>query len=333
MNRQKGLSPILLVVLIALGIIGYLIYQGQITFSSPQQTTQSLSDVTKEANLAPSNLKIYTNDFYHIKLSIPSDWKTAESVRQDGLPTFKLSSPNNEIIIESPLPDQNNHIKTDLGNLEVSLGQYKINRSRYINDDNKTVDYVSLYNIKRQKLINLQFTINRDYESNNNILLDILKTFAFTKEEPILDEFLTYIIPNDWKKDSYDPSQDLSLHSPDYTVSQGAGYIASGASIYVSRFLRNPSRNLKDEVVNLLPTPLREKTDGITQITIGGLEGLHNFSCWEGCFDSYYVIKDNYFWIFNFQCAPDCDTKAKVDANKYAKDRDAFINSVMFKKR
>lgn len=43
MNKQKGLAPILIVLLIALGIGGYLIYQKQVTpVTIPQQITQSI---------------------------------------------------------------------------------------------------------------------------------------------------------------------------------------------------------------------------------------------------------------------------------------------------
>ncbi len=69
MNKQKRLSPIVIIVMIAILFGGYLIYQNQfksVTPSSPQ-TTQPGSD---EA----ANWKTYTNTKYGYSIKYPTDW-------------------------------------------------------------------------------------------------------------------------------------------------------------------------------------------------------------------------------------------------------------------
>lgn len=93
MDKQKGLAPILIVLLIALGIGGYLIYQKQAKpVSMPQQTTQSSPASSSDsestisaASPAPNgagetaNWKIYTDTQNGFSLKYPSTWSFSGS--------------------------------------------------------------------------------------------------------------------------------------------------------------------------------------------------------------------------------------------------------------
>lgn len=92
MNKQKGLAPILIVLLIALGIGGYLIYQKQAKpVAVPQQTSEStpvpaptFESTNSVASSSPNgagefaNWKTYTNTKYGFIVNYPSDWKVGE---------------------------------------------------------------------------------------------------------------------------------------------------------------------------------------------------------------------------------------------------------------
>lgn len=67
---QKGLSPIVVVLLIVLGIGGYLIYQNQNKTTPTQETTQS--SVTQSDKTA--NWKVYTNTVQGYSVRYPLDW-------------------------------------------------------------------------------------------------------------------------------------------------------------------------------------------------------------------------------------------------------------------
>ncbi|MDP3974264.1 MAG: hypothetical protein Q8P92_05535 [Candidatus Daviesbacteria bacterium] len=77
--KQKGLAPILIVLLIAAAIGGYLIYAGKINLNkpTPQQTIQP--STTSDASPAPTgavetaNWKTYTNKEYRIQFKYPAD--------------------------------------------------------------------------------------------------------------------------------------------------------------------------------------------------------------------------------------------------------------------
>ncbi|MBI2085865.1 hypothetical protein HYT74_00830, partial [Candidatus Daviesbacteria bacterium] len=85
--KQKGLAPILIVLLIALAVSGYLIYQKQTKpVSVSQQTTQLTSTSSPVATANPessdsaevASWKTYDNKIYSLK--IPPDWKINSGV-------------------------------------------------------------------------------------------------------------------------------------------------------------------------------------------------------------------------------------------------------------
>lgn len=86
MNSQKGLSPIAIIVIIAVFFGGYLIYQNQNrVIPLNQQNTQSPSPSNET-----TNWKIYTNKDAGYSISYPESWQV-ENSNTDGLYVF---SPN-----------------------------------------------------------------------------------------------------------------------------------------------------------------------------------------------------------------------------------------------
>lgn len=77
MNRQKGIAPILIIILIAVAVGGYLIYQTQTKpvvvpqVIQPSSAPVSTSSATSSAETA--NWKTYTNTKYGFSIQYPSD--------------------------------------------------------------------------------------------------------------------------------------------------------------------------------------------------------------------------------------------------------------------
>lgn len=78
MNNQKGLAPILIIILIAVAIIGgYLIYQKQLE-SVFQQTQSTPAPVFKKESSAPAEIadwKTYTNKDMSFSITYPPNWQ------------------------------------------------------------------------------------------------------------------------------------------------------------------------------------------------------------------------------------------------------------------
>ncbi|MCL5784121.1 MAG: hypothetical protein M1142_02060 [Patescibacteria group bacterium] len=79
MNRQKGLAPILIVVLVTLiAVGGYLIYQKQFKLVPVPQSTQSspspVSQNESSSSAETANWKTYTNKTYKYKFNYPENW-------------------------------------------------------------------------------------------------------------------------------------------------------------------------------------------------------------------------------------------------------------------
>lgn len=345
-DKQERKIPIhsysLIIVLVALsfvvgGLAGYLL------------GVQKSSSVTSKVDVkqgTSGETKTYVNDFYHISFEIPQNWEVQEYTKDDGRPAFKISSADDQISIESPLPDlrqegsgvslkSSNHAKQDLDQTTVQLGEHSIPRSRYINDFDEVQDYISLYNIPFQKVVNLFFTVKGDYESNNQKLLAVLKTFEFTQQEPSLETMINFQLGEGWGKQEQNPANEtdddsLSFVSPDFEPNIGMG-INTGAMLRVSRHLKDPRKTMYEIVEQGLPLPLKNEANQAQTVTIGSEQGLNLFTCWEGCYDGYYIEDEDYYWIITFSCADSCSTKAEMNASKFVTDRDTFLNSFSFR--
>ena len=158
-----------------------------------------------------------------------------------------------------------------------------------------------------------------------------------TQQDSELSKFMSFTLPEGWK------DEELVLNSPNY---QNSNIIASfisqdyeenaipqitkGARIVVFRYPHDSNKILREEVIDNLPLPLQNQADEISSIKIDGKEGLNKFVRYEGSYDHNYIVHGNYRWDIRFECAPDCESKEKMESSKYAKDRDSFLESIKF---
>lgn len=336
-RNQRGIwLPIIGIVLVVLILgIGVYYFATKVKQSNNNTSNSVPQPITSNQNIS---LKTYTNSFYNFKLEIPTNWKVEEEVIQDKkyvngeYQTYKLSSPNGDLTIDNTsIFNKNNHIKEQLPNTKVQLGTYTVDRYPYINDDNQGIDYVQLLNIKRQQSVTFAFNFNGDIEKNNELLLKILKTFAYTKQEPSLDDYVSYVIPSGWKKENTDTSLSLSFVSSDFHE-EGLPTIVSGARIAVGRVKRDPTKTFIQQIT---PNDIYGMTKVETKnVTFGNMQWTNVYSCggeFGFCHDSYSIENNGYIWSIAMMCNKDCSTKGGANNTVYAKDRDAFINSITFK--
>lgn len=154
------------------------------------------------------------------------------------------------------------------------------------------------------------------------------------KQTSELNKFMNFTLPKGWKEETLNPAN-KSPYEIVYFISEdfeedAIPRIIKGARIAVSRYSHDPNKSLRQEITENLPLPLKDQVDDISTIEIDDIEGLNKFVNYEGSYDHNYVIKDNYRWDIRFECAPGCETKGKMDASKYAEDRDLFIKSIKF---
>ena len=281
--------------------------------------------------------KTYTNNYYNFKLEIPSDWKVEEQVVKGAnyvdseYQEYKLSSPNRDLIIENTSTSKNNHIKQQLPNSKVQLGEYILDRYPYINDDNQRIDYISFINIKRQKSLNFNFTISGDFEKNNQLLLKLLKTFVYTKQEPSLDDKISYVISQGWKKEDTDTSLYLSFVSSDFHE-EGLPTIVTGARITINKTKKDPTKTLAQQIT---PNNIYDTWNIATSsATFNSIPYTNVFACageFGFCRDYYSADNNGNVWTITMICNKNCDTKTGIDSTIYAKDRDLFLNSIKFR--
>ena len=293
----------------------------------------------------------YDNNYYHFKLMLPSDWLIDEFVKEDGQPAFLLSSGDRTVSIESPPPEyrqlveegkllQNYHEKAKYKEKQIiHLGKFPVIRAPYINDFGEIIDRVTLSQ-PYQKSIVLFFNITGDYDTNNTLLIQILKTFEFTQREQPLDVFIRYQIPASWQAQKFTDAYNtydkmISLVSPDYSPNEDSS-IKSGARIAVKRFLKDPRKDLNETALSILPIPLRMQNEGyeIRNVEIADRKSINLFYCWEGCVDAYFLEDSDYYWRIDFLCEPGCSrSKLLMDASTYGKDRDSLLNSLELKQK
>ena len=323
-----------LFVLVILLLAGYwLAARKQVSLNTHSPTPSNQATQTNPA------WKTYTNSYYNFKLDIPSDWKTEENTikgqktiyNNDDFQVYKLSSPNGDIVIENTPNNKNNHIKQQLPNSKVQLGEYSVDRYPYINDNGERIDGIYLDNIKRQKLIVFNLTINGDFENNNGLLLKILKSFEFVKQDPSLDDEVLYTIPSGWKKEDTDVSRGLSFVSNDFHE-EGLPTIVTGARITINKTRKDPTKTLAQQTT---PDNIYGTWNIATRsATFNSIPFTNVFACageFGFCRD-YYSAEDKSgnVWTMAMICNKDCNTKAGIDSTVYAKDRDAFLKSIRF---
>jgi len=326
--------------LVIIGIAALVILVGVVSFylfgNRQTSNSESASVNAPSASNQKSNWKTYTNTYYNFKLDIPKDWKVEEKVIKDKKyvtgerQTYKLSSPNGDLTIDNTsIFDKNNHIKEQLPNTKIQLGTYTLDRYPYINDDNQRIDYVQLLNVKRQDEVT--FAFNGDIEKNNDLLLEILKSFAYTKQKPSLDEEISYIIPAGWTKEDTDTSLGLSFISSDFHE-EGLPTIITGARITINKSKKDPEKTLAQQTS---PDSIYGKWSIATRsATFNSIPFANIFACageFGRCVDYYSTENKGSVWTITMTCNKGCDTKTGIDGTPYAKDRDAFLSSIKFK--
>ena len=325
---NKNLLFIIVIIFLVVIAIFYTIKSTQL---NKNMVTSSQTATSQQAKW-----KTYTNNYYNFKLDIPSDWVVSEKIVKDKnyangeYQEFKLSSPNGDLTIDNTsMLNKNNHVKTQLPNTKVQLGKYIVDRYPYINDNNQRIDYVDLLNVKQQDEVTLIF--NGDVEKNNGLLLKILKTFVYTKQNISLDEYISYKVPNGWTKEDTDTSLDLSFTSPDFHE-EGLPSIVTGARIAVSKTKKDPEKTLAQQT---MPETIYGRWNiSTSSATFNSIPFVNIFVCageFGFCGDYYSTENNGNVWTITMSCNKDCDTKAGIDSTVYAKDRDTFLSSIRFK--
>lgn len=329
--QPKPRKPIFIVVSILLLVL-LIAFGSSIYVLNSRKTEEKNNQTPVEKSI---QWKTYTNDFYNFTLEIPDDWKIDEKIIEDKnyqngrYQEFVLSAPNGELIIDNrSVFSQNNHAKQELPNTKVNLGKYVVDRYPFINDDNERIDSIQLLNIPRHE--DVTFAFQGNVESHNDLLLQILKTFAYTKERPSLDEYISYTIPPGWKKVTGDPSYGISFTSPDFRA-EGIPSLVSGAALGINKVKRDQSLSVADQS---MPKSVYGTWDIATSsATFQHMSFVNQFACageFKSCADYYATTHDDDIWIISFSCK-DCSTKKATDSTSYAKERDAFLSSITFK--
>lgn len=146
------------------------------------------------------------------------------------------------------------------------------------------------------------------------------------KQESSLDDEISYTIPSGWKKEYV-----LSFVSSDFRE-EGLPTIADGARITIKKSKRDPVKTLVEQVTpNYLYGTWNVAT---SSATFNSKHFTNIFACggeFGFCHDTYSIENNGDIWTLSIICNENCDTKAGVDSTIYAKDRDAFLDSIKFK--
>lgn len=145
-------------------------------------------------------------------------------------------------------------------------------------------------------------------------------------DEQTIDNFLTYQIPQGWKKieTKYDA---VSIESPDfkfstYTPDQGARIWFPNKGIATSKSLET---YILDEKI---PPPDATNVSKDT-ITVSNKTFIRQFYCYEGCHETYFFTEDDKVWNFTLSCGPGC-TSQTVFTKRYGVTMNTFLKSFNF---
>lgn len=119
MNKQKGLAPILIVLLIAAVIGGYLLYSGKINLNQttqPSPTTNVSPAPTGDAETA--NWKTYTNTKYKYSFKYPSHYNFLDAE------LMSQSTTNDEFMVSFLKYSSNEAQKYKINNREEAFYDY-----------------------------------------------------------------------------------------------------------------------------------------------------------------------------------------------------------------
>lgn len=279
--------------------------------------------------------KIYKNNYYNFKLDIPVDWKTEEykiknSKSENGTEQiYKISSPDGKLVITNdPAYFPSGNIKKELTPIKVQVGEYVFPYADdhiypFIDSEGKTKAGIAVGEVRGQSLVRLD--LSEGFLNNTILLKRILKSFAFYKQDPSLDDSISYIIPEGWTKEDTDVSKKLSFISSDFKE-EGLPSIVNGARISVYRRTRDNSKTLIQQMNYRNSFIGNPKFGNYTYLNM-----LSNCSKELPCDESYSIEREGYVWTITFACNQNCNTKSGMDNTIYAKPRDSFLSSVSFK--
>ena len=194
MKAQKGLAPILIVILIALAVGGYLVYQNQSKSVSPVKTDTSPAPTGATETANPdsigANWKTYTNTQHGYSLKYPTTWDKLECDSKSLLIAILGPEVASTCATDAPGPLRitvTDGIKDPMGNIDPSFNVVDKNT---INIDGETGEWVYVEKVKpspgADKIILVAvihagktYTFNLSEVEEQENLNQILSTFKF----------------------------------------------------------------------------------------------------------------------------------------------------------
>lgn len=187
MEKQKGLAPLLIVIIIALAVGGYLIYQRQPKPNPtpnplPQQTTQpSPSPIDKTANW-----KTYNRG--DLSLKYPPGWSVRDSdylnsvflENKSGSVKITISEGQYPYGFAGPMETKENPLKVVVGDKEYQTKEIIIdNKKAYVNFEVDTPQkHHILFGTGYPADNDLNYSLE-DYNASKDTILKILSTLKF----------------------------------------------------------------------------------------------------------------------------------------------------------
>lgn len=139
---------------------------------------------------------------------------------------------------------------------------------------------------------------------------------------PNLDEFISYSIPQGWKKE-IEQNGSISISSPDYKEADGMGGVEKGAYITISRSFKGPEYLLQTKL-NEISTPPSPFVD-IERIDFNGLEALSWSTSLEIYTFNILFVQKPYLWGIYV------GTSTIKKESEYREEIDSFLSSVRLK--
>jgi hypothetical protein len=150
-------------------------------------------------------------------------------------------------------------------------------------------------------------------------------------KEENLDEKITYTILSGWRKVVYSPNN-ISLESPNHTYN-AAGQTATGARINITSRPLDATKTLSELLLASLPKVIKEENPPkVENALYDGFNAVHAISCWEGCYDQYFISDNTSLIEIGLVCATNSGSPTEVKNCTYQKDLNVFLNTLSFTK-
>ena len=210
---------------------------------------------------------------------------------------------------------------------DVQLGQYTATRymERCSTSDDKTVytGYIQPMPADQEIIGIFNVNIYGDFDKNNTLVLQILKTFKITAPPPSTDSLVTYSIPPGWKvstkQDTYTGGI-IRIDSPNFV--EGVMSLGTEGMQIVIQINKEEGKTLQSYKESFMHTA---GLSDFKDIAIDGVPGLTYHTDYEGHTLNYFFIKSSHEYRISFYSA------SLSEENKYRNEVNNFINSVRFK--